>query len=405
MLSVHSSPIGNLGTNDTGGMSVCIREIARELGQRGHSVDIFTRSSNQSQKQVVELYENVRLIHVKAGKESYIPKLGVYNVLGDFFHELDRFRVREVSHYDLVHSHYWLSGVLGGYVQEHWGIPHLITFHTLGAVKNDIEGVEHEPERRILNEKQLIKSCNCIIASTKTEKEQLVHFYEASPNLIRVIPCGINTDLFYPFDKLKSRQRLEFCQNGPLLLFVGRFVPSKGLDRLLEAITLLKNNPPVRLMIVGGEDLESTDARKFRKLAKELGIQNQVSFQGRIEQRELPIYYSAADVLVVPSRYESFGLVALESLACGTPVVSTRVGAMESILQEGRTGHLVNSNTTQSLAEGIKSFASVSQNLSGDAMRTSVQGFRWENVATALMDAYENTLMGFVEEPHAAEAD
>jgi D-inositol-3-phosphate glycosyltransferase len=154
----------------------------------------------------------------------------------------------------------------------------------------------------------------------------------------------------------------------------------------------MKNNPPLRMLIIGGEDQQTADARKLRKLSQELGVRNQVTFVGRVEQEELPRYYSAADFLVIPSRYESFGLVALESLACGTPVVSTRVGAMEKIIQEGVTGHIVNSNSPQSLAKGIEFFAPVSSELSGEAIRASVLGFGWENVTSALVNEYETLL-------------
>jgi len=393
MLSVHSSPIGSLGTNDTGGMSVCIREIARELGRRGHSVDIFTRLSGSGHKQIVRLYENVRLIHLRAGKEGYLPKLAAYPLIKDLFQELDRFRSREDIVYDFVHSHYWLSGMLGEYARKSWDIPHIVTFHTLGAVKNDIKGVEQEPGLRVKNEKQLAKTCHCIIASTEKEKEQLVRYYEASPDSIRVIPCGVDLALFRPLDKLTSRQQVDFHQNETLLLYVGRFVPSKGLDRLLEAMSHLRHYYPVRMMVVGGEDQQSSDAQTFNKLSQEFGVRDHVTFVGRIEQELLPTYYNAADILVVPSRYESFGLVALESLACGTPVLATRVGAMEMILREGNTGYLVDDGSPDALAQGIKTFIPISRTLSRDAIRGSVLEYGWENVTSALIKEYETILL------------
>jgi D-inositol-3-phosphate glycosyltransferase len=282
---------------------------------------------------------------------------------------------------------------LGEYAQENWRIPHIATFHTLAAVKNDTEDVEKEPELRVENEKQLAKTCQRIIASTEKEKELLIRYYEASPNTIRVVPCGVNLDLFRPLDKLTSRQQLDFHQNETVLLYVGRFVPSKGLDRLLEAMSHLRKNHPVRMMIIGGENQQSLDAQTFKKLSQEFGVQDQVTFVGRIEQEVLPAYYNAADILVVPSRYESFGLVALESLACGTPVLATRVGAMETILQEGKTGYLVDNGSPSALAEGIETFISSSHTLSGDAIRASVLKYDWENVTSALIKEYETVLL------------
>jgi len=298
MLSVHSSPLGRLGTNDTGGMSVCIREIARKLGESGYAVDIFTRLSDPGHRPILEFHKNVRLIHLRAGDIGYIPKQAVYPLLTDLFRELERFRRREGTRYDVVHSHYWLSGKVGGYAQKQWCVPHIVTFHTLGAVKNDTDGVEREPELRVMTEKQLAKTCHGIIAATEREKEHLIRYYGASPDAVRVVPCGVNPDLFRPLNKLQSRQRLGLDQNELLLLYVGRFVPSKGTDRLLEAMSYLQNDRPYRLLIVGGDDLQTAEARRLRKLSRDHGVQDNVTFVGRVEHERLPIYYSAADILV-----------------------------------------------------------------------------------------------------------
>ena len=392
MLSVHSSPVGELGAKDTGGMSVYVREVARELGNRGHLVDIYTRLNRSGQKQIAQLYDNVRLIHLKAGDNGHKNKLALYAHLDEFFKELEAFRNRKSLNYDLIHSHYWLSGRVGRWAQERWEVPHVFMFHTVGAVKNSTAGSEKEPELRTAIEKHLARKCDRILVATDRERDNLVQHYGASPETIGVVPCGVNLDLFRPLDKAAARQQLGFAKDESVVLFVGRFAPLKGIDRLLEAMAHLKHRQRLRLVIVGGDGNSTPESQRLQELARELSIQDFVTFAGRIEQYRLPSYYSAADVLAVPSHYESFGLVALESLASGTPVVATRVGAMESILKRGETGHVVSNGSSRSLADGIETFISRPHAPSADEVRASVFRFSWANVASAMIDEYATVL-------------
>jgi D-inositol-3-phosphate glycosyltransferase len=388
MLSVHSSPIGELGTKNTGGMSVYVRELARQLGRRGHYVDIYTRLNGSIQKQIAQLYDNVRLIHLPAGDNGQMNKLALYEHLGEFFKELEAFRNRHSLDYDLIHSHYWLSGRVGSWAQERWEVPHVFVFHTVGAVKNSTSGSEKEPELRTAIEKHLARKCDRILVATDREREHLVQHYGACPENIGVVPCGVNLDVFRPLDKTAARQQLGFARDESIVLYVGRFAPVKGIDRLLEAIAHLKHHQRLRLVIVGGDGDGAPEYKSFRRLARKLSIQDSVTFVGRIEQDELSPYYSAADVLAVPSHYESFGLVALESLASGTPVVATKVGAMESILREGETGYLVSNGSPRLLAKGVERFISDSNGLSPHEVRASVTGYAWSNVSSAMIDEY-----------------
>ena len=392
MLSVHSSPVGELGTRDTGGMSVYIRELARQLGRRGHGIDIYTRVDASSQRQIAELDENVRLIQLRAGENGHLHRLALYPHLADFFRELEEFRARRGLNYHLIHSHYWLSGRVGNWAQKQWKIPHIFMFHTVGAVKNNTAGSEKEPEIRMATEKQLARQCDRILVATDNERDHLVQHYGASPETIGVVPCGVNLDLFRPLNKVSARQELGFDQNESIVLFVGRFAPLKGIDRLMQATARLKDHERLRLVIVGGDGQNTAEAKHLQRLSRRLGIQSLVNFVGRIPQDKLPPYYSAADLLVVPSYYESFGLVALESLASGTPVIATNVGAMQSILQDGRTGRVVNNGSATLLAETIQSFISRSFPASADAIRASVLRFGWENVASAMIDEYAAVL-------------
>ena len=388
MLSVHSSPMGELGTKDTGGMSVYIRELARELGNRGHLVDIYTRVNGSRQKQIAHLYENVRLVHLRAGNNGQVNKLALYGHLDEFFRELERFRIRESIDYDLVHSHYWLSGRVGNWAQERWEVPHVFMFHTISAVKNTTAGSEREPELRTATEKHLARNCDRLLVATDNERGHLIRYYGASPETIGVVPCGVNLDLFSPWDRGKARKKLGFAQDEPIVLFVGRFAPLKGIDRLMEAVCYLQHHQRLRLVVVGGDGSDTPEFQNLKELARDFRIQDGVIFVGRIAQDKLPAYYSAADVLVVPSYYESFGLVALEALASGTPVVATKVGAMESILREGKTGHVVSNGSPRLLAKGIEKFISGPNGLSAHEMRASVLRFSWASVASAMIDQY-----------------
>jgi len=317
MLSVHSCPVGNLGAKDTGGMSVYIREIARELGKQGHLVDIYTRVHDPRDPQVINLGQNACLIHLTAGEDEEISKLAVYPYLPEFTCNLENYREHNGLHYDLVFSHYWLSGRVGKYLQQLWNVPHITMFHTLGAVKNTIGIGQGEPELRIETERDLTRNCHHIIASTDREKEYLVLHYGAVPERIGVVPCGVNLEQFKPVDKKAAKQQLGFSDDK-LILFVGRIEPLKGVEQLLRAMSYLQDIQGLRLVIIGGDENSQHEIEQLRKLSRDLHIQDSVTYLGLIKHERLPYFYSAADACVVPSYYESFGLVALESLACGT---------------------------------------------------------------------------------------
>ena len=401
MFSIHSSPIGELGTKNTGGMSVYIRELARHLGVFGHRIDIYTRLNGTKHNQIIELYDNVRLIHLSAGSNGYAQKLALYYYLSDFFRALERFKNQEDLDYDLIHSHYWLSGRLGNRVQDRWNIPHIVMFHTLGTVKNSAGLAEREPDLRIATEKKLAQTSQRILAPTDREKENLLKYCNTTAQKIGVVPCGVNLDLFRPMDKTAARQRLGFDKDESIVLYVGRFDPIKGIDRLLEAIAHLKHLKRMRLVIIGGDGPATPEYQNLQQLCSKFGIQKSVHFVGRVEQDQLPPYYSAADVLIVPSYYESFGLVGLESLACGTPVVASRVGAMEDIIEESKTGYVVADLNPRGLANRIEKVISnpACSMLPAPAIRASILKYGWPNVAAAIFNEYETVLENFRSDP------
>ena len=403
MLSAHSCPVGDLGTKDTGGMSVYIRELARELGKQGHTVDIFTRVHDLKDPRMEELAEGVRLIHLRAGREARIQKMDVYFSLPEFSFNLENLWDDEGLRYDIVFSHYWMSALVGKYLRAKRGIPYLTMYHTLGAVKNHIGIGESEPELRISSERDTIRDCQRIIVATEKEKRDLVCCYDAVPEKIGVVPCGVNMELFRPADKRIARKALGLTDEK-VLLFVGRIDPLKGIEQLVKAVPLIKTSGNLRLVVVGGDENSKTELEELQKLAGELDIKDKVIFRGLEKQEQLPYFYSAADVCVVPSYYESFGLVALEALACGTPVVASDVGDLKNIIRPGETGRVMTDNSPEKLAEGINSILTgrPDDEESRLAVRASINRFDWseiaEKVAVEMQSVLEKELSPAVQE-------
>jgi D-inositol-3-phosphate glycosyltransferase len=312
----------------------------------------------------------------------------LYPYLPQFFRSLEEFRINENLAYDVIHSHYWLSGRLGTWAQNDWNRPHVVTFHTLGESKNRVGVGNREPALRIASEKELVQTCHRIVVPTERERNSLVRFYGAREEKIGVVPCGVNLELFRPEKKRLARRRLGFDTGDSILLYVGRFEPLKGLDILLEAIACLKSSDRLRLVIVGGDGEHNHAHQTLKQKARKLGISEKCLFIGPVEQKKLPPFYNSADVLVIPSRYESFGLVGLEALACGRPVVSTPVGAMVDQLGETRAVRVISRISPQSLAEGIQSLIADRSLPSENEIREYALEFSWSGVAEGIINEY-----------------
>ncbi|MCJ7514881.1 MAG: glycosyltransferase, partial [Dehalococcoidia bacterium] len=293
----------------------------------------------------------------------------------------------------LIHSHYWLSGLIGKQLQALWHVPHAVMFHTLGAIKNRLGIGEYEPELRIESEREVISHCDRIIASTTGETEDLVKLYGASPDKITVIPCGVNLDLFQPIDKETARRELGL-DHQKVILFVGRMDPLKGLEQLLTALTYIDGGKPPLLMIVGGDAYNQEQMQMLQRLAKERSIQERVKFVGSVAQSRLPLYYSAADVCAIPSYYESFGMVALESIACGTPIVATNVGGMKNIIRSNTMGRIVSDNSPQSLAGEISELFEQPEDKAQHikTRRDTIADFGWATIADRILHEYHGLL-------------
>ncbi|MFC1845916.1 glycosyltransferase [Chloroflexota bacterium] len=397
MISLHSCPLGKLGERDTGGMNVYIRELARELGEKGHIVDIYTRTHQPEHEQVIDLGNNTRLIHIETGATEEIPKIAFYSYLERFICGVENFRSSNInSRYDLIHSHYWLSGLAGKHLQLWWHVPHITMFHTLGAVKNSIGIGEEETELRIEGEREVINSCEQIIAATATEKKDLIYYYHARQQNITVLPCGVNPDIFKPIDKETAIKELGLSDQSTIL-YVGRIEQLKGLGQLLKAMNYIKDSISPRLLIVGGDEFGNGETQALYNLADELQIKDKVLFQGSVPHETLPLYYSAADICVIPSYYESFGMVALESLACGTPVLATDVGDMKNIIRSDAAGYIIDSNSPDRLAEKLSELLSNGKKQLEDAeiRRSLISDYNWREIADRILLEYESAIENY----------
>jgi D-inositol-3-phosphate glycosyltransferase len=394
MLSVHTCPLAALGGKETGGMNVYVREVSRELGRMGVSVDVFTRSQDPSIPRVVRLGERARVIHLAAGGEAPMARERVHDHLDEFVEGIEAWRIAEAIDYDLIHAHYWLSGVAALTLKTRWSVPVLQMFHTLGRLKNRVarSAAELEPAVRLEEETRIVSAADRIVAANVVERAELLRDYAAHASRIATIPCGVDTDLFTPGDRAEARRRLDL-DGRPLLLWVGRIAPIKGLDTLLDAVARLSGSgQDMRLLVVGGDADEPTNGHEtsLRRRIERLGLGDSVRFVGPQPQSVLPLYYAAADVTVLPSYYESFGMVALEAMACGSPVIASRVGGLVTTVRDGVTGFLVPDGDVEALAERIATLVADPElrwRLGREGVRWAAQ-HRWPCVAEAVCKEY-----------------
>ncbi|MBI1737358.1 MAG: glycosyltransferase [Candidatus Rokubacteria bacterium] len=395
VLSVHTCPLAALGGKETGGMNVYVREVARELARMGVAVDVFTRSQNPDIPRVVELAPGARVVHLAAGPETPMPRERVWAHVDEFADRVDAWRLTQGGgDYDAVHAHYWLSGVVGLELRARWGVPVVQMFHTLARLKNDAarEPGDREPLLRVAEETRVAAEVDRIVAASEIERAQLVGLYGARFDRISVVPCGVDTELFRPGDTRAARARLGL-DDRPTLVYVGRIAPIKGLATLLEAVDRLgAAGRPVRLLVIGGDADDRVDGHEayVRGLTCRLGLCDDVRFLGAQPQAALRDYYVAADLTIMPSYYESFGMVALEAMACGSPVVASRVGGLATTVRDGFTGFLVPEGDPVALAGRIDALltdAPLRAKLGAEGTRWAAR-HRWACVADAVCREY-----------------
>lgn len=389
LIAAHTCPLEPLGGHKAGGLNVYVRETALAFGRRGYLVDIFTRRDGLHPA-VLPLAPDVRVVHLDAGPSSPADKDALWEYMPTFLHGLRAFRARYGLQYDLVHSHYWMAAWAATYLQRLWDVPHVAMFHTLGEAKNRARAGEHEPPHRIQTERRVVATADAVIAASEHERQLLMELYGADARRIEVIPCGVDPARFRPLERAACRQELGLSA-GPLLLFVGRLEPLKGIELLIDALAHLDG---VTLLVVGGDARSTAYQAELEGRAVRRGVAGRVCFVGAVPQERLPVYYNAADVCAVPSFYESFGLVALEAMACGVPVVAADVGGLGTTVRDGESGFLVPRRDPVAFADRIQRLLhdpSLRVRMS-EAARARAARFTWEGVSRRLEALYVRLL-------------
>ncbi|WP_443689938.1 D-inositol-3-phosphate glycosyltransferase [Nocardioides bruguierae] len=409
MISLHTSPLDQPGTGDAGGMNVYVIELARRLAATGCEVDVFTRATSSAQPPVVEVDDGILVRHVAAGPFEGLTKSELPGQLCTFAREVLRTEAAQpLGHYDVVHSHYWLSGQVGALARDRWGVPLVHSMHTMAKVKNEslAEGDTPEPAARVIGEEQVVGASDLLIANTDLEARQLVRHYGADPSRVEVVHPGVDLDRFAPLsaaEVARARARAGIAPDALVVMFAGRIQPLKAPDVLLRAVAvLLEREPRLRdrlvVPVVGGPSGSGLDhPESLAELASTLGLVGRpghpdvVRFVPPCAQSDLARWYGLSDVVAVPSYNESFGLVAAEAQASGTPVVAAAVGGLTTVVRDGRSGLLVDGHEPGDWADVLGRVLGdddLRARLTAGA-RPQASGFAWEATAEATVRAYE----------------
>jgi len=400
-LMVHTSPLEQAGTGDAGGMNIYVVENAIKMAAAGVEVDIFTRATDVNHSRVVEIAPGVRVRHIEAGPYKGLSKEELPSQLGALTHGMmDILSTLPKDYYKILHSHYWISGQLGWMVSEQTHIPLVHTMHTMAKVKNLnlAEGESAEPLTRAIGEEQIVKNAAALIANTDAEAASLVSLYGACPDNVFVVTPGVDLQRFTPgTGKAAARAKLNIAPDAYVLTFVGRIQPHKGPEVLVRTVAeMVSHSPHLRaklaLVIIGGASGSgSSEPDRLKALAKFLGIEDIIHFMPPVSRDVLPDWYRAADLVCVPSYSESFGLVALEAQACGTPVVATAVGGLRTAVADGISGSLVDGHDPRAWS------AVISRLLADPARRITLSlgamkhasNFGWDLAARRTLDVYD----------------
>ena len=407
MISYHTCPLATLGGKETGGMNVYVRDLTRELGRRGVGVDVFTRSQDDHVPHVLhDLGYGNRIVHVRSGPETPLPKDVLPDHLGEFVAGVEAFAETKGTRYDLIHSHYWLSGLAALDLRASWGVPVVQMFHTLAAMKNRVARSAQETESafRLDSETRLLRDADAIVASTQAELAQFQWLYHADIRRVVVIPPGVDTSRFYPIPVDEAREFVGVPADRSMILFVGRIERLKGIDTLLEAMALLSQQGalarhPLCVAVIGGDpDVDparmTEEMGRLKSMRGTLGIDDIVTFVGKQDQDTLQYYYSAAIAVVVPSHYESFGLVALEAMACGRPVVASETGGLAFLVRDNETGFHVPAGDSVALADRLRRLVEdeVLRTRLGRQAAEYARGYAWPLIADQILSLYGTLL-------------
>lgn len=393
VISYHTCPISDESDAEIGGMNIYVLELSKALAKRGYFLDIFTRSQDEKSPRIVTVNDHLRVVHLPAGPQESCSKKVIEAYIPEFLKNFYDFADREGLSYQVVSCHYYLSGIIGIAIKKKFNIPLVITFHTLGLMKNLVarSDDERESKDRIETELLLVKVSDQIIATGETDAQYIQYLYDGNPEKIAVITPGVNLHLFKPTDKIEAKKSIGAVIDEKLILFVGRVEPLKGIDVLLYALKiLLTAHPEMKLCvwIVGGDISHnsnewSEELKKLSEIREELGINTSVKFVGRKKQEELPEYYNAADIMVMPSHYESFGITAVEAMACGVPVITTDVTGVSKLIDKKHSNLITSANNPIGLAERMKLLLCNEKEYekASSSVSTSVRDLTWDNAA------------------------
>lgn len=400
LISDHADPAAEIGSEEAGGQNVYVRHVGENLATLGWQVDMFTRKVHPHDDDIVQHSPHCRTIRLKAGAETYIPRDRLFEHMPEFVNSFQSFQSSQGVHYPLIHTNYWLSAWVGLELQKTSAVQLLHTYHSLGAVK--YQSGQNRPasaELRLQTEREILERANCIVATSPQEVHTL-RSHVSINGRIEMIPCGTDISNFRLMPKTDARKQLNLDQHEQIILYVGRFDPRKGIETLVRAFALLKQQGQqnIKLVIVGGSSPQMPDGEervRIEGIVNELGLDSEVIFAGQIGHDILPLYYTAADVCVIPSHYEPFGLVAIEAMACGTPVVASDVGGLKFTIIPEQTGLLVPPQDTVAFADAIHRilFDELwARKMRKQAAANVKQRFTWGGVAIQLSELYRHVL-------------
>ncbi|GAB4024822.1 glycosyltransferase family 4 protein [Spirosoma koreense] len=405
LISEHASPLAAIGGVDAGGQNIAVAELASGLARLGYSVDVFTRCSSEAEPETIQWQPHVRVIHVPAGPRQYLPKESLLPYMDEFAENMCQFIRRQATPYRIIHAHFFMSGLVARKLKQQLRLPFVITFHALGLVRRICQGASDGfPDERIALERQIIREADSVIALCPQDSSDLITLYGAEPARTTLIPNGYNPTMFYPIEQDVARQQLGLDPHRPTILQLGRLVPRKGIDTVIQALAVLhqKHTVDAQLLIVGGESrcpdpALTPEIGRLRQLADDLGVGPQVTFTGSREREELRYYYSAADTFVTTPWYEPFGITPLEAMACGTPVIGSAVGGIKHTVLANKTGFLVPAKDPVALADRLAillTYKTLRQRFSRAAIQHVRNGYTWEHVARQTADLYDLVVSG-----------
>ena len=406
LISVHGDPAIDIGKEEAGGQNVYVRELGEALARQGWQVDMFTRRSNTEQAKIVEHSPNCRTIRLVAGPQKFVARQKIFNHLPEFLQAFFDFQHQQKTIYHLIHTNYWLSAWVGMEIKKRQKVQHLHTYHSLGAVKyRSVNTIPLIAKTRLRIEKQCLETADTIVATSPQEREHMRSLVSRKGN-IKVIPCGTNIDCFGSIDRESGRAKIGIDPEDKVVIYAGRFDERKGIETLVRAVgqDQVKRHENLKLMIVGGYTPQAKDGLEKERIAgivKELGIEDITTFTGQVQHQELSSYYAAADVCVVPSHYEPFGLVAIEAMASRTPVVASEVGGLKFSVKNESTGLLVPPQNEVALAQALDSILSNpewAEQLGENARKRVEAKFSWDGVASQLEKQYKFELSRMYEE-------